>query len=208
MSTVTLSVRALRYVLPHIGTEARRTNLHGVLLEPSGVIVATGGKTLVAHAHAVSNVTRPLVLEFPKLPAKAEELEFTMPVVDDASPVVARVLTSTGLEIERVILRVNGGMFPNWRNVFPSSDAKPVPAVGIDPELLSRFYIKGSKELEAIMLEFFHAESAIRVTYPKRPDVAGLIMPVRVTETPDTGWVMRSAAWEPEPALTRGPSLD
>lgn len=107
-----------------------------------------------------------------------------------------------------MILRLNDGMFPNWRNVFPSSDAKPIPAVGADPELLSLFYVKGSKELQSIVLEFFHADSAIRVTYPKRPDVAGLIMPVRVTETPDTGWVMRSAAWEPEPSLTREPSLD
>lgn len=208
MSTVTLSVRALRYVLPHIGIEPFRPTLHGVLLEPAGVIVATGGKTLVAHAHAVSGVTRPLVLEFPKLPAKADELEFTMPASDDMSSIVARVLTSTGLEVERVVLRLNDGTFPNWRNVFPASDTKPVPAIGVDPELLARFYVKGSKELQAIVLEFFHAENAVRVTYPKRPDVAGLIMPVRVTETPDTGWVMQSAAWEPKPSLNREPSLD
>jgi hypothetical protein len=201
MSKVTLSVRALRYVLPHIGTEASRPTLHGVLLEPSGVIVATGGKTLVAHAHSVSGVTRPIILEFPKLPVKADTLEFTMPVIDDASPVVARVLASSGMELERVVIRVRDGIFPNWRNVFPASDAKPIPSVGVDPELLSRFYVKGSKELEAISLEFFHAESAIRVTYPKRPEVAGLIMPVRVNETPDTGWVMRSAAWEPVASL-------
>jgi hypothetical protein len=201
MSRVTLSVRALRYVLPHIGTEASRPTLHGVLLEPSGVIVATGGKTLVAHAHAVSGVTRSIILEFPKLPAKADTLEFTMPEADSSSPIVARVLASSGMELERIILREVEGPFPNWRNVFPASDAKPIPSVGVDPELLSRFYVKGSKELEAISLEFFHAESAIRVTYPKRPEVAGLIMPVRVLDTPDTGWVMRSAAWEPVPSL-------
>jgi hypothetical protein len=57
------------------------------------------------------------------------------------------------------------------------------------------------KSLESIALEFFAPESAIRVTYLKNDDVAGLIMPVRVPVTPDTGWVARSAAWEPVPSL-------
>jgi hypothetical protein len=165
------------------------------------VIVATNGKTLVSYAHAVSGVTRPIIVAFPKLAAKGDTLEFTMPAENDNTPIVARVLTDRGMEIERVILREVEGPFPNWRNVFPASDAKPIPAVGVDPELLARFYVKGSKELESIVLEFFSPESAIRVTYPKRPEVAGLIMPVRVTITPDTGWVMRSAAWEPVPPV-------
>jgi hypothetical protein len=200
MSRVTLSVRALRYVLPHVSTESSRPILGGVLLEPCGVIVATNGKTLVAHAHAVSGVTRPLILAFPKIAAKGDTLEFTMPEADSSSPIVARVLASSGMELERIILREVEGPFPNWRNVFPASDAKPVPSIGVDPELIARFHMKG-KSLESIALEFFAPESAIRVTYPKNDDVAGLIMPVRVNETPDTGWVMRSAAWETVPSL-------
>jgi hypothetical protein len=165
------------------------------------VIVATNGKTLVAHAHAVSGVTRPVIVAFPRIAAKGDTLEFTMPAERDASPIVARVLTERGLEIERVILREVEGPFPNWRAVFPTYDAKPIPSLAVDPELIARFYVKGSKKTEAIALEFFAPESAIRVTYPERPEVAGLIMPVRLTQTPDTGWVARSATWEPVPPV-------
>jgi hypothetical protein len=201
MPKVTLSLRSLRYVLPHVSAESSRPILGGVLLEPSGAIVATNGKTLVAHAHAVSGVTRPVIVAFPRIAAKGDTLEFTMPSEEDASPIVARVLTERGMEIERVILREVEGPFPNWRAVFPTSDAKPVPSLGVDPELVARFYVKGSKNMESIALEFFHAESAIRVTYPKRPEVAGLIMPVRIPQTPDTGWVARSATWEQVPSV-------
>ena len=200
MSKVTLSVRALRYVLPHVSTEASRPILGGVLLEPSGVIVSTSGKTLVAHKTAASGVTRPLIIAFPKISAKAALIEFLMPDVT-GGPIVARVVGDRGLEIETIVLREVEGPFPTWRAVFPASDAKPVPSLGVDPELVARFHVKGAKALESIALEFFAAESAIRVTYPKNEDVAGLIMPVRVPVTPDTGWVARSAAWEPVPSL-------
>ena len=40
MTHVTLSVPALRSVLPHVSTEASRPILNGVLLEPAGVVVA------------------------------------------------------------------------------------------------------------------------------------------------------------------------
>lgn len=200
-TTVTLSVRALRYVLPHVSTEASRPILNGVLLEPAGVIVATNGKTLVAHKFAYSGVTRPIILAFPKIAAKADTLAFTMPETDIPSPIVARVLAASGMELERIILREVEGPFPNWRNVFPASDAKPVPSIGVDPELVARFYVKGAKSLESIALDFFAPGSAIRVSYPKNDDVAGLIMPVRIPITPDTGWVVRSAAWEPVPSL-------
>lgn len=201
MSHVTLSVPALRSVLPHVSTEASRPILNGVLLEPAGVVVATNGKTLAAHRFAASGVTRPTILAFPKLPAKADTLEFAMPMVYSREPIVARVLAASGLELDRVILREVEGPFPPWRNVFPASDAKPIPAIGIDPELVARFAVKGGKALEPVALEFFHAESAVRVTYPNNADFAGLIMPIRLTVTPDTGWVARSAAWEPVPSL-------
>ena len=201
MSTVTLSVRALRYVLPHVSTEASRPILNGVLLEPAGVIVATNGKTLAAHKTACSGVTRPIILALPKIAAKADTLEFAMPDADSSNPIVARVIAYNGMELERIILREVEGPFPSWRNVFPASDAKPVPSIGVDPELVARFYVKGAKSLESIALEFFAPESAIRVTYPKNDNVAGLIMPVRIPVTPDTGWVSRSAAWETVPAI-------
>ena len=199
-ATVTLSVRALRYVLPHVSTEASRPTLGGVLLEPAGVIVATNGKTLVAHKAACSGVTRPIILAFPKIAAKGHTLSFAMPDTT-GGPIVARVFSERGPEIETIILREVEGPFPNWRNVFPASDAKPVPSIGVDPGLVARFYVKGAKSLESIALEFFAPESAIRVTYPKNDDVAGLIMPVRIPITPDTGWVARSAAWEPVPSI-------
>ena len=201
MSHVTLSVPAIRFVLPHISTEASRPILNGVLLEPAGVVVATNGKTLAAHKFAVSGVTRPIILAFPKLPAKAATLEFAMPPVDSREPIMARVLAASGLELDRVILREVEGPFPNWRNVFPASDAKPIPAIGIDPDLVARFVVKGAKELEPVLLEFFDAQSAVRVTCPNNADFAGLIMPIRLTVTPDTGWVARSAAWEPIPSV-------
>ena len=201
MSKVTVSVPALRSVLPHVSTEASRPILNGVFLEPAGVVVATNGRTLAAHKFAASGVTRPVILAFPKLPAKAATLEFPMPENGDSTPIVARVLSASGLELDRVILREVEGPFPTWRNVFPASDAKPIPAIGIDPELVARFTVKGGKALEPVALEFFHAESAVRVTYPNNADFAGLIMPIRVNVTPDTGWVARSAAWEPIPSV-------
>jgi hypothetical protein len=199
MSKVTLSLRSLRYVLPHVSTEASRPILGGVILEPSGSIVATNGKTLVAHAHAVSGVTRPIIIGFPKIAAKGDTLEFTMPDTT-GGPIVARVFGERGPELETIVLREIEGPFPNWRAVFPTYDAKPVPSLGVDPELVARFHVKGSKKTEAVALEFFAPESAIRVTYPERPEVAGLIMPIRVNQTPDTGWVARSATWEPVPS--------
>jgi DNA polymerase III sliding clamp (beta) subunit (PCNA family) len=200
MPKVTLSIRSLRYVLPHVSTEASRPILGGVLLEPSGVIVATNGKTLVAHAHAVSGVTRPIILEFPKISSKGATLEFIMPDTT-GGPIVTRVFGERGLELETIVLREVEGPFPNWRAVFPASDAKPVPSIGVDPEIVARFHVKGTKSLESIALEFFASESAVRVTYPKNADVAGLIMPVRLTQTLDTGWVARSATWEPVPSV-------
>ena len=201
MSKVTVSVPALRSVLPHVSTEASRPVLNGVLLEPAGVVVATNGKTLAAHKFAVSGVTRPIILAFPKLPAKAATLEFAMPDRIDIAPIVARVLAASGLELDRVILREVEGPFPAWRNVFPASDAKPIPAICIDPELVARFVVKGGKALESVLLEFFEPQSAVRVTYANNADFAGLIMPIRINFTTDTSWVSRSAAWEPVPSV-------
>jgi DNA polymerase III sliding clamp (beta) subunit (PCNA family) len=193
--------------LPHVSVEASRPILNGVLLEPAGVVVATNGRTLAAHKFAASGVTRPVILAFPKLPAKAATLEFPMPENGDSTPIVARVLSASGLELDRVIIREVEGPFPAWRNVFPASDAKPIPAIGIDPELVARFAVKngtGKNHLlttEPVAFEFFHAESAVRVTYPKNDDFAGLIMPTRLTVMRYTGWVARFAAWEPIPSV-------
>jgi len=185
----TLSASAVRFALPHVSKEASRPTLHGIHCEPSGVISATDGKTLLMHSNACTGLTRPVILSVPKLPAKTDSLTFDLPA---SGPIMARALDHRGVEVGAVILREVEGPFPNVRGVLPSNDPAPLTTISVDPALVERFAIK---DAGPVVLEFFGDMSAIRVSYTRHEGIAGLIMPVRSPGTPSTDWMKGSATW-------------
>ena len=185
----TLSASALRFALPHVSKEASRPILNGIYCEPSGVISATDGKTLLMHSNACTGFARPVILSVPKLPAKTDSLTFDLPA---SGPIMARAFDRFGREVGAVILREVEGPFPNVRGVLPSTDPVPLSVISFDPALVERFAVK---DAGPVVLEFFGDTSAIRVSYARHEGVAGLIMPIRSTGTPSTDWTKGSATW-------------
>jgi hypothetical protein len=185
----TLSASAIRFALPHVSKEASRPILNGIHCEPSGVISATDGKTLLMHSNACTGFTRSAILSVPKLPAKTDSLTFDLPA---SAPIMARALDRYGREVGVVVLREVEGPFPNVRGVLPSSDPAPLASISLDPALVERFSIK---DAGPVVLEFFGDTSAIRVSYSRHEGIAGLIMPVRSLGTPSTEWMKGSATW-------------
>jgi hypothetical protein len=186
----TLSASAIRFALPHVSKEVSRPILNGIHCEPSGVISATDGKTLLMHSSACTGFTRSVILSVPKLPAKTDSLTFELPA--DGGPIMARALDRYGREVGVVVLREVEGPFPNVRGVLPSSDPAPLTSISLDPALVERFSIK---DAGPVVLEFFGDTSAIRVSYFRHEGIAGLIMPVRSPGTPSTEWMRGSATW-------------
>ena len=185
----TLSASAVRFALPHVSREASRPILNGIHCEPSGVISATDGTTLLMHSNACTGFSRSVILSVPKLPAKADSLAFELP---NGGPIMARALDHVGREVGAVILREVEGPFPNVRGVIPSSDPVPLASIALDPTFMERFAIK---DAGPVVLEFFGDTSAIRVSYTRHKGVAGLIMPVRSTGTPSTDWMTGRVTW-------------
>ena len=75
-------------------------------------------------------------------------------------------------------------LFPNYKDVFPSKDKKPVPVerIGIGPTLLSRLQ-KAMGANNGVKLEFYGEDEAI-ICHPKGGDYLfckGLIMPIMLT---------------------------
>jgi hypothetical protein len=185
----TLSASAIRFALPHVSREASRPILNGIHCEPSGVISATDGKTLLMHSNACTGFARAAILSVPKLPAKTDSLAFDLPA---SGPIMACALDRFGREVGVVILREVEGPFPNVRGVLPCSDPVPLASISFDPALVERFAVK---DAGPVVLEFFGDTSAIRVSYARHEGIAGLIMPVRVDGVPSTSWMKGSATW-------------
>jgi len=201
---VRISAPALRIVAPHISEDPSRPILGGVCVEPSGVIVATDGKTLCAHqsgatvADSESGCIVPVIVRFRRIrEALARKVE-TVEVDTNgrgAADLVARLEDARGVLIGTTLVDMVDGPYPLWRGVVPSVDRDPVaiPAIAINPDLIGRFStFPGGTTGGAAHFRFTGQESAILVTHPQRTDIIGLCMPYKyVANTAD----VTSFAW-------------
>ena len=188
---IRISAPALRIVAPHISDDPSRPILGGVCVEPSGVIVATDGKTLCAHQHGAtiadsdSGSVAPVIVRFRRirdvLARKVETVEVDVGSNRGAADIVARLEGARGVLIGTTLVDVVDGPYPLWRGVVPAVDRDPVAiaAVGIDPNLLARFGTFPAKLGSSAHFRFTGQESAILVTHPHRTDVIGLCMPYK-----------------------------
>ena len=196
-----LPADALRIVLPHVGSEASRPNLHAVLMEPAGVLVATCGTTLAAVKVGPLPIAEPVALIFRearKVTARqVQSVEIT--VGDDGlahvnilhaskygALTVAAVTLADTCDAHGVAL---AHRFPHaWRTIVPvyHADTAPTTAISYAPEHIAKFGVKLSHAVDAapIRLHFMGPERAAVVTWPTYPEAIGLIMPCR-DETPD-----------------------
>jgi hypothetical protein len=183
--TITLHAAALRYVLPHVGTEESRPNLHGVLIEPSGLAVATNGHTLGVHRTAADRHDAAALLRFHEprklTAAKVETIAIALPDMPDTAPVAVTLYDSVGRTIGATLADMMDPQdFPTWRNVYrPREDGQPVPSIGLDPALADRFAVKVGRQTGKVSVAFDGASGCMLVRYPDEPNALGLWMPCR-----------------------------
>jgi hypothetical protein len=189
---IRISAPALRIVAPHISEDPSRPILGGACVEPSGVIVATDGRTLCAHQHGAtiddfdSGSVAPVIVRFRRireaLARKVETVEVEVSSNRGAADIVARLEDARGVLIGTTLVDIVDGPYPLWRGVVPSVDRDPVaiPAIGVDPNLVARFgTFPGGSNGGAAHFRFTGQESAILVTHPHRTDMIGLCMPFK-----------------------------
>lgn len=202
--TIRLNAAALRYVLPHAGTDPGRPLLHGVLIEPSGLAVATNGHTLGVHRTAADPHEAAALLRFHEprklTAAKVETLAVALPDTLDAAPVAVTLYDSAGRTIGATLAdMMEPRDFPTWRNVYrPREDGQPVATIGLDPALADRFAVKVGRQTGKVSLAFDGAAGCMLVRYPDEPNALGLWMPCR-----DVVTGAAVAAWE---AVTARPT--
>lgn len=192
--TITLHAAALRYVLPHVSTD--RPTLTGVLVEPSGLAVATNGHTLGVHRYAADPHEAAALLRFHEprklTAAKVETLAVTLPDTLDTAPVAVTLYDSVGRIIGATLAdTLDPRDFPTWRNVYrPREDGQPVATIGLDPALADRFAVKVGRQTGKVSLAFDGASRCMLVRYPDAPDALGLWMPCtdKVTGAAVAAW--------------------
>lgn len=194
---------ALSYVLPHVSKEASRPVLNGVLVEPSGVIVATSGKTMMAHRGAPTGATAPVIIRFRKpKDTTARKVAYVMLDVPESGHVV-EVSTFDGDDrlLGVTLADLVEGPYPNWRGVFPAGDAPGIgaPCLGVDPALLGLFATPNNSPVQ---LAFYGTGKPVLVTYPSVPNAAGLLMPCTIEADPSV------PLWTLAPAPQSAPTLD
>ena len=210
--TITIRAAALRYVLPHVGTEESRPNLHGVLIEPSGLAVATNGHTLGVHRTAADPHAAPVVLRFHEprkvTASKVETIAVVIPDDPTTAPVSVTLYGKLGVchpigATLADVLPLDG--FPSWRGVYrPRLDTIPVPSIGLDPALADRFAVAVGRETGKVSVTFDGSHGAMLVRYPDEPDALGLWMPCtdKITGSAVEAWAAMAAHPKATPEKT------
>lgn len=202
-----LSAEAVLACLPHISTEESRPILQAIRVEPSGLMVATQGHTLMVWQDAIISSTKP---------TEPVSLQF---IDADARSMVKRLAKNAdkkapmlGITVRRAesgwLLRVDTemmvcpfaeGPYPDWRQVLPNEASRkqraerPVSAIGVNPEYVAKF------PAQSLTLAFGGDDRAIMVR-SANPSWFGLLMPMRIRNEDDGEdrakmplWVMNEA---------------
>lgn len=185
-----LSPEAVLACLPHISVEESRPILQAIRVEPSGLMVATQGHTLMVWQDAIiSNAkpTEPLSLQFIDADARsmvkrlAKNAQKKAPLLGitvrraDAGGWLLRVDT------EMMVCPAAEGLYPNWRQVLPAADARavraerPVTAIAVNPEYVAKF------PTSSLTFAFGGDDRAILVR-SAHPSWFGLLMPMRLID--------------------------
>lgn len=185
MRTLTIAAPDLRALRPFCSRDVSRGAITGILIERSGVAVATDGHTLMAAAPMTepnphSDYTRPhrdVVLQFEKpIPTWAEWV--TLDIDDDAPKdtraYVVRFFSARKDAIGSCVELA--GPFPNWRQVIPRDDelCGTAPTPLLNGTYVERFSV-GSGRVHLVAQS--NPSRAVAV-FPEEPRYFGLIMPV------------------------------
>lgn len=204
MPTITILADALRFALPHVSTEERRPILNGLLVEPSGVICATNGHSMLAYRHAATGATAPVILAFAKpteVTKKAvHSITLEVPEADAngnvraVTGIVATVRDMFEHPIGVTLVDIVEGPFPYWRQVFPRPDQEAVSTdyIGFSPAVAARFNKSSDKPYH---MTLYGPQRAVVVQWAHDGNALGLWMPCVPYErkplpTPD--WVTES----------------
>ena len=208
MFTVTVSAAALRRVSAFVSSEAFRPVLHGVLLEPSGILVATDGYTMLVERNAIvidpdapAIPSRPVLLRVPAslLRGKVHTITFTVTeyAPEYAVEIQAESRFSNGMTAAKVFTEELAGPFPNWRQVLPAGQRPDANVPTLDARLLGRFSFNGKDRTPVTLTAGANDGAAVLVSFSSLlPDTFGLIMPCQgnepaVREVP--AWVKATA---------------
>lgn len=199
---ISITANALRYVLPHVSSEASRPILSGVLVKETGTIAATNGKTLACHLHAAT-IAAPygdsagralLVFQKPKavIARNVETVSVALETGNDSATVT--LFDSRGNVLGLTLATVlDPKEYPNVDHLLAgvgervTDGGKPIPRIAIDPELFTLFSVTTGKyrSPEPCELLFSDSRSSVSVLWHRNPDAFGLIMPCQPLEASD-----------------------
>lgn len=185
-----LNAADVRHAMKFASRDLWRPMLRGVLIEPSGVMVATNGHILMAITPETGGPRPPreVVLSFKAVPKSCTSILVDIPAEPSARPLVCEFLSVAKKKFSPTIRSFGlvdeiAGKFPNWRNVVPKQEdlheGMPIPTV--NGEYVERFRsgVNGGIRLCAQR----KPDSAIVVTC-MNPRYFGVLMPLRNVDRP------------------------
>ena len=151
---LSLSASHVRDCLAFVGREESRPILNGVCIEPSGTLVATSGKALLAVVSPEGNTAwnptltgagdraiahRNVIIKFPRIPAWVEVITVKdVPALSPADPIpLVAIYANRKGRSEFVTVTETWGPYPNWRAIVPRNVTSTAPVPAFDPEVLA-----------------------------------------------------------------------